>query len=157
MDKAFFPQHARWHPSARSVRRTLTLLLVTTSLTASLVVLAYSTSFAVLLDLAQYVAIICAVLHFAVVSMLLGLIADVLNAWKTMQAEGKQTVELKQLRRIMVAATAMTLLMFMLALAAACVPFVMKVIQQIPEFGVVFAIMLIALLLHRVYINRICW
>ncbi|WP_349970096.1 hypothetical protein [Pseudomonas caspiana] len=51
----------------------LTILLMSTLLTASLVVLAYRTSFIVMPDLAQYAATICAVLHFAVVSMLLSL------------------------------------------------------------------------------------
>ncbi|GAE49006.1 hypothetical protein XPR_1720 [Xanthomonas arboricola pv. pruni MAFF 301420] len=88
--------------------------------------------------------------------MLLGLIAGALTVWKQLQAEGKPTEELKQLRQVIVSATAMTLLMLMLAVAAACIPFVMDVMREIPEFGVVFAIMLIASLIHRVNINRIC-
>lgn len=32
----------------------------------------------------------------------------------------------------------------------------MKIMTQVPEFGVVFALMLVALLLHNVNINRIC-
>jgi len=87
-----------------------------------LVVLAYRTSFTVLLDLAQYAASICALLHFAIVSMLLGLIAGALTVCKELQAEEKNTEELKQLRQVIVSATAMTLLMLMLAVAAACIP-----------------------------------
>ncbi|MCE4338909.1 MULTISPECIES: hypothetical protein [Xanthomonas] len=134
----------------------LTILLMSTLLTASLVVLAYRTSFTFLLDLAQYAASICALLHFTIVAMLLGLIAGTLTVWKKLQAEGKHTEELKQLRQVIVSATAMTLLMLMLAVAAACIPFVMDIIRKIPEFGVVFAVMLIALLIHRVNVNRIC-
>ncbi|WP_095094101.1 hypothetical protein [Pseudomonas sp. Irchel 3A5] len=156
MDSVSPSQNSHWYQSPKGVRSLLTILLMSTLLTSSLVVLAYRTSFTVLLDLAQYAATICAVLHFAVVSMLLGLIAGALTVWKKLQAEEKHTEELKQLRQVIVSATAMTLLMFMLAVAAACVPFVMDVMREIPEFGVVFAIMLIALLIHRVNINRIC-
>ncbi|KGT57215.1 MULTISPECIES: hypothetical protein [Xanthomonas] len=156
MDSVFPSQNAHWYRSPKGVRRMLTILLMSTLLTASLVVLAYRTSFTVLLDLAQYAASICALLHFAIVTMLLGLIASALTVWKKLQAEGKHTEELKQLRQVIVSATAMTLLMFMLAVAAACIPFVMDIIREIPEFGVVFAVMLIALLIHRVNINRIC-
>ncbi|WP_372376255.1 hypothetical protein ACDI35_07965 [Xanthomonas axonopodis pv. cajani] len=156
MDSVFTSQNAHWYRSPKGVRRMLTILLVSTLLTTSLVVFAYRTSFTVLLDLAQYAATICAVFHFAVVSMLLGLIAGALTVWRKLQAEEKHTEELKQLRQVIVSGTAMTLLMFMLAVAAACIPFVMNVMREIPEFGVVFAIMLIALLIHRVNINRIC-
>ncbi|KCX01568.1 hypothetical protein DK27_07710 [Xanthomonas arboricola pv. pruni] len=52
--------------------------------------------------------------------------------------------------------TAMTGLMFLLAVGAACVPAVMEIIRQIPEFGVVFALMIIALLIHGININRAC-
>ncbi len=126
----------------------LTILLMSTLLTASLVVLTYRTSFTVLLDLAQYAATICAVLYFAIVAMLLGLIAGALTVWKKLQAEGKHTEELKQRRQVIVSATAMTLLMFMLAVAA-CIPFIMNVMRDIPEFGVVFATMLIIQQLFR--------
>ncbi|MCE4373441.1 hypothetical protein [Xanthomonas hortorum] len=156
MDSVFPSQNAHWYQSPKGVRRMLTILLMSTLLTASLVVLAYRTTFTVLLDLAQYAASICALLHFAIVAMLLGLIAGALTVWRKLQAEGKPTEELKQLRQVIVSATAMTLLMFMLAVAAACVPYVMDVMKKFPEFGVVFAIMLIALLIHRVNINRIC-
>ncbi|XUP35157.1 hypothetical protein WAE31_12240 (plasmid) [Xanthomonas axonopodis pv. vasculorum] len=80
----------------------LTLLLMSTLLTASLVVLAYRTSFTVLLDLAQYAAAICAVLHLVVVSMLMGLIAGASTVWKTPQTAGKHTQELTQLRQVIV-------------------------------------------------------
>lgn len=156
MDSVFSPHTAHWYRSPKGVRRMLTILLMSTLLTASLVVLAYRTSFTVLLDLAQYAASICALLHFAIVAMLLGLIAGALTIWKKLQAEGKNTEELKQLRQVIVSATAMTLLMLMLAVAAACIPLVMDVMREIPEFGIVFAIMLIAFLIHRVNINRIC-
>ncbi|KGT57218.1 MULTISPECIES: hypothetical protein [Xanthomonas] len=156
MDSVFPSPNAHWYRSPEGVRRMLTILLMSTLLTASLVVLAYRTSFAVLLDLAQYAATICALLHFAIVAMLLCLIAGALTVWKKLQAEGKHTEELKQLRQVIASATVMTLLMLMLAVAAACIPLVMDVMREIPEFGVVFAIMLIALLIHRVNINRIC-
>ncbi|MDV2449528.1 hypothetical protein [Xanthomonas hortorum] len=156
MESVFPSQNAHWYRSPKGVRSMLTILLMSTLLTASLVVLSYRTSFTVLLDLAQYAASICALLHFAIVTMLLGLIASALTVWKKLQAEEKNTEELKQLRQVIVSATAMTLLMFMLAVAAACIPFVMNIIREIPEFGVVFAVMLIALLIHRVNINRIC-
>ncbi|GAE48980.1 hypothetical protein XPR_1888 [Xanthomonas arboricola pv. pruni MAFF 301420] len=32
----------------------------------------------------------------------------------------------------------------------------MEIIRQIPEFGVVFALMIIALLIHGININRAC-
>ncbi|WP_230428534.1 hypothetical protein [Xanthomonas melonis] len=48
----------------------LTILLMSTLLTASLVVLAHRNTFTILLDLAQYAASICALLHFAIVAML---------------------------------------------------------------------------------------
>ncbi|MCC4589461.1 hypothetical protein LL962_20605 [Xanthomonas sp. NCPPB 1067] len=48
----------------------LTILLMSTLLTASLVVLAYRNTFTILLELAQYAASICALLHFAIVAML---------------------------------------------------------------------------------------
>ncbi|MFB8920463.1 hypothetical protein QSH49_021325, partial [Xanthomonas arboricola pv. pruni] len=99
MDTVFPSQNAHWYQSPKGIRRMLTILLMSTLLTASLVVLAYRTSFTVLLDLAQYAATICAVLHFAVVSMLLSLIAGALKVWKKLQADGKNTCELKQLRR----------------------------------------------------------
>ncbi|UQQ12585.1 hypothetical protein [Xanthomonas arboricola] len=156
MDSVFPSQNAHWYRSPKGVRRMLTILLMSSLLTASLVVLAYRTSFTALLDLAQYAASICALLHFAIVAMLLGLIAGALTVWRKLQAEGKHTEELKQLRKVIVSAAAMTLLMLMLAVAAACIPFVMDTIWEIPEFGVVFAAMLIALLIHRVNINRIC-
>ncbi|ASK92295.1 hypothetical protein KWH04_20920 [Xanthomonas campestris pv. trichodesmae] len=156
MDSVFPSQNAHWYRSPKGVRCMLTILLMSTLLTASLVVLAYRTSFTILLDLAKYAASICALLHFAIVAMLLGLIAGALTVWKKLQAERKYTEELKQLRQVIVSATAMTLLMLMLAVAAACIPFVMNVMREIPEFGVVFAIMLIALLIHRVNINRVC-
>ncbi|MCC8535824.1 hypothetical protein ACDH70_02680 [Xanthomonas axonopodis pv. poinsettiicola] len=156
MDSVFPSQNAHWYRSPKGVRRMLTILLMSTLLTASLVVLAYRTSFMVLLNIAQYAASICTLLHFAIVAMLLGLIGGALTVWKKLQAEGKHTEELKQLRQVIVSATAMTLLMLMLAVAAACIPFVMDIIREIPEFGVVFAVMLIALLIHRININRIC-
>lgn len=135
MDSVFPSPNAHWHRSPEGVRRMLTILLMSTLLTASLVVLAYRTSFAVLLDLAQYAATICALLHFAIVAMLLCLIAGALTVWKKLQAEGKHTEELKQLRQVIVSATAMTLLMFMLAVAAACVPYVMDVMKKFPNLG----------------------
>lgn len=134
----------------------LMILLLTTLLTASLVVLGYRTSFSALLEVAKYVAILGAVLHFVVVSMLVGLIAHALIVWNKLRVEGKNTSELKQLRQGIVSATAMTGLMFLLAVGAACVPAVMKIIRQIPEFGVVFALMIIALLIHGININRTC-
>ncbi|QHG87604.1 hypothetical protein ACCQ13_12645 [Xanthomonas sp. NCPPB 1638] len=156
MDTVFSPHNADWHRSPKGVRCMLTILLISTLLTASLVVLAYRTSFTFLMGLAQYAATICAVLHFAVVSMLLGLVAGAMTVWKELQAAGKHTEEARQLRRAIVSAGAMTLLMFMLVVAAACVPFVMDVIRKVPEFGLVFALMLITLLIYRVNINRIC-
>ncbi|MCC8535819.1 hypothetical protein ACDH70_02705 [Xanthomonas axonopodis pv. poinsettiicola] len=156
MDSVFPSQNAHWYCSPKGVRRMLSILLTSTLLTASLVVLAYRTSFTVLLDLAQYAAAICAALHLTVVSMLLGLIAAALTVRKKLQAEEKHTQELTQLSQVIVNAIAMTLLMFMLAVAVACVPFAMNVMRQIPEVGLVFAIMLIALSLHRININRIC-
>ena len=134
----------------------LMVLLLTTLLAASLVVLGYRTSFSALLEVAKYVAIVGAVLHFVVVSMLVGLIAHALIVWNKLRVEGKNTFELKQLRQGIVSATAMTGLMFLLAVGAACVPAVMKIIRQIPEFGVVFALMIIALLIHGININRTC-
>ncbi|MCC4615274.1 hypothetical protein LL972_04415 [Xanthomonas campestris pv. asclepiadis] len=134
----------------------LSILLLTTLLIASLVVLAYRTSLGVLLELAQYAAIVGAVLHFVVVTMLVGFVAQALAVWRKLQAEEKQTAELKQLRRVILSGTAMTLLMFFLAVIAACAPPLMKIMKQIPEFGMVFALMLISLLLHNVNINRIC-
>lgn len=134
----------------------LMILLLTTLLTASLVVLGYRTSFSALLEVAKYVAILGAVLHFVVVSMLVGLIAHALIVWNKLRVEGKNTSELKQLRQGIVSATAMTGLMFLLAVGAACVPAVMEIIRQIPEFGVVFALMIIALLIHGININRAC-
>ncbi|KKY07154.1 hypothetical protein QSH39_010625 [Xanthomonas arboricola pv. corylina] len=156
MYSVFPSPNAHWYRSPKGVQCMWTILLMSTLLTASLVVLAYRTSLIVLLDLAQYAATICAVLHFAVVSMLLSLIAGALKVWKKLQANGKNTCELKQLRRGIVNATAMTGLMFLLAVGAACVPVVMKIIRQIPEFGVVFALMIIALLIHGININRAC-
>ncbi|RNL27101.1 hypothetical protein C9389_13860, partial [Xanthomonas vasicola pv. vasculorum] len=78
----------------------LTILLMSTLLTASLVVLAHRTTFTILLEIAQYAALICALLHFAIVAMLLGLIAGALTVWRKLQAEGKHTEELKQLRQV---------------------------------------------------------
>ncbi|MBX8607297.1 hypothetical protein K5D65_08870 [Pseudomonas cichorii] len=118
---------------------------MSTLLTASLVVLAYRTTLTILLNFAQYAASICALLHSVIVAMLLGLIAGALTVWKKLQAEGKHTEELKQLRQVIVSATAMTLLMFMLAVAACT----MNVMRDIPEFGVVFATMLIIQQLFR--------
>lgn len=89
MDSVFSPHTAHWYRSPKGVRRMLTILLMSTLLTASLVVLACRTSFMVLLDLAQYAATICAVLHFAVVSMLLSLIAGALKVWKSCEQTGK--------------------------------------------------------------------
>ncbi|MCL1528646.1 hypothetical protein [Xanthomonas nasturtii] len=146
----------RWYRSVRGFRHMLMILLLTTLLTASLVVLGYRTSFSALLEVAKYVAILGAVLHFVVVSMLVGLIAHALIVWNKLRVEGKNTSELKQLRQGIVSATAMTGLMFLLAVGAACVPAVMKIIRQIPEFGVVFALMIIALLIHGININRTC-
>ncbi|MFB9037035.1 hypothetical protein [Xanthomonas arboricola] len=146
----------RWYRSVRGFRHMLMILLLTTLLTASLVVLGYRTSFSALLEVAKYVAIVGAVLHFVVVSMLVGLIAHALIVWNKLRVEGKNTCELKQLRQGIVSATAMTGLMFLLAVGAACVPAVMKIIRQIPEFGVVFALMIIALLIHGININRTC-
>ncbi|PPU70888.1 hypothetical protein ACCQ13_12610 [Xanthomonas sp. NCPPB 1638] len=156
MERVFSSHHVHWCRSPKGVRRMLTILLTSTLLTASLAALAYRTSFVVLLELAQYAATICAVLHFAVVSMLLRIVAGALTAWKKLQAEEKNTEELRQLRQIIVGATAMTILMFMFAVAATCVPFAMDVIRDVPEFGLVFALMLITLLIYRVNINRVC-
>ncbi|MEA9587066.1 hypothetical protein VC279_16560 [Xanthomonas sp. WHRI 10064A] len=133
----------------------LSILLMATLLTASMAVLAYRTSFAVLLNLAQCAASLCTVLHLAVVCMLLGLIADALTIRKTLQAEGKRTAELNQLRWVIITATAMTTLTLMLAVTVACSAFVINIIRKFPDFGLVFAIMLIVLLLHRININRI--
>ncbi|KGE52723.1 hypothetical protein WCN79_14685 [Xanthomonas axonopodis pv. vasculorum] len=152
MDSAFPSPDAHWYRSPKGVRRMLTLLLMSTLLTASLVVLAYRTSFTVLLDLAQYAAALCAVLHVVVVSMLMGLIAGASTVWKTLQTAGKNTQELTQLRQVIVN----VMLMLMLAVAAVCIPFVMDIMKGITEVDMVFAIMLIALLIHRVNINRIC-
>ncbi|PPU70505.1 hypothetical protein XcuCFBP2542_18650 [Xanthomonas cucurbitae] len=156
MDIVFSSHNADWHRSPKGVRRILTILLMSNLMTASFVVLAYRTSFTFLMDLAQYAATICAVLHFAVVSMLLGLVAGAMTIWRKLQTAEKHTEEARQLRQAIVSATAMTLLMFMLAVAAACVPFVMSVVSEVPEFDLVFAVMLIALLIHRVNINRVC-
>ncbi|MBB3889293.1 hypothetical protein FHY26_004424 [Xanthomonas campestris] len=134
----------------------LTMLLLTTLLTASLVVLAYRTSLGVLMEFAQCAAIIGAALHFAIVAVLVGFVARALTVWRRLHAEGKQTSELKQLQRVIISGAAMTLLMFFLAVIAACIPPLMKIMKQIPEFGMVFALMLMSLLLHNVNINRIC-
>ncbi|KPL49959.1 hypothetical protein XAXN_04260 [Xanthomonas axonopodis] len=156
MDTVFSSNHAQWYRSHQGIRRMMTILLITTLLTAILVVLAYRTSFAVLLDLAQYAAIIGAVLCFAVVSMQLWLMAGAMTIWKKLRSEGKHTAELKQLRRAIVNASAMTLLTLMLAVAATCIPFVMDIMKKLPEFGMFFAFMPFTLLLHRVNINRTC-
>ncbi|KFA33959.1 hypothetical protein [Xanthomonas vasicola] len=156
MDSVFSSSNAQWHRSPQGIRRMMTILLIVSLITAILVVLAYRTSFAVLLDIAQYAAIIGAVLHFAVVSMLLWLIAGAMTIWKKLRSEGKHTAELKQLRRAIFNATAMTLLMFMLAVAATCIPLVMDIMKKFPEFGLVFAFMPFVLLLHRININCAC-
>ncbi|CAD2254529.1 hypothetical protein X12_001106 [Xanthomonas arboricola] len=146
----------RRYRSVRVFRHMLTVLLLTTLLTASLVVLGYRSSFVALLEIAKYVAIIGAVLHFVVVSMLVGLIAHALIIWKKLRVEEKKTNELKQLRQGIVSAAGVTALMFLLAVGAACVPAVMNIIREMPEFGMVFALMIIALLIHGININRAC-
>ncbi|HHZ21869.1 TPA: hypothetical protein HH296_04930 [Xanthomonas vasicola pv. zeae] len=156
MDSVFPSRNAHWYSSPQGIRRMMTILLITSLLTALLVVLAYRTSFAFLLDLAQFAAIVCAVLCFAIVSMLLSLIAGAMIIWKKLRSEGKHTAELKELRRAIFNATAMTLLMFMLAVAATCIPLVMDIMKKFPEFGLVFAFMPFVLLLHRININCAC-
>ena len=156
MNRVLAPYEVRWYRSVRGFRHMLTILLLTTLLTASLVVLGYRTSFVALLEIAKYVAIIGAVLHFVVVSMLVGLIAHALTVWKKLRVEEKKTYELKQLRQGIVSAAGVTALMFLLAVGAACVPAVMKIIREIPEFGMVFDLMIIALLIHGININRAC-
>ncbi|MEB1632523.1 hypothetical protein [Xanthomonas campestris] len=156
MHRVLPPHKAGGYRSAAGVRNMLTILLLITLLTASLVVLAYRTSIGGLMELAQCAAIIGAALHFAIVILLVVFVARALAVWRKLHAEGKQTSELKQLQRVIVSGTTMTLLMFLLAVIAACVPPLMKIMTQVPEFGVVFALMLVALLLHNVNINRIC-
>ncbi|WP_244220679.1 hypothetical protein [Xanthomonas vasicola] len=130
MDSVFPSSNAQWYRSPQGIRRMMTILLITSLLTALLVVLAHRTSFAFLLELAQFATIVCAVLCFAIVSMLLWLITGAMTTWEKLRSERKHTKELKQLRRAIVNATAMTLLMLMLAVAATCIPFVMDIMSR---------------------------
>jgi len=125
-------------------------------LTAGLVTLAYRTSFAVLLDVAQCASTTCAALHFLVVSILLWLIAGATIFWKKLRSEGKHTAELTQLRAIIVNAIAMTLLLLALATAAAYPPFLMRIMTEIPEFGTLSGIGPGIVLLHRINLSRLC-
>ncbi|EGD18424.1 hypothetical protein [Xanthomonas hortorum] len=130
------------------------MVVLTLALTTSLLVLAYRTAFTALLGLAHSLAIVGAVLHFAVVLLLTVLIAHSTIVWKKLRSQGKQTAELRQLRQIIFNTTGMTVLMLMLTVGAACLPLVMRLVMQLPELGLVFAFLLILVVLHSANINR---
>ncbi|MEQ7420815.1 hypothetical protein ABQE70_14785 [Xanthomonas campestris pv. campestris] len=153
MDKALFP-HAHWYRSAESLRNLLIVVVLTLALTTSLLVLAYRTTFTALLGLAHFVAIAAAVLHFAVALLLTVRVAHAAIVWKNLRSQGKQTAELKQLRQTIFNTTGMTALMLLLAVGAACIPLVMHLVVQLPELGLVFGFLLIAVVLHSANINR---
>ncbi|MEQ7420820.1 hypothetical protein ABQE70_14810 [Xanthomonas campestris pv. campestris] len=69
-------------------------------------------------------------------------------------AADKRTAELRQLRQVIFNTTRMTALMLLLAVGSACIPLVMRLVMQLPELGLVFGFLLIAVVLHSININR---
>ncbi|MCC5071860.1 hypothetical protein [Xanthomonas campestris] len=154
MDRAIFPRDAHWYRSAESLRNLLIVAVLTLALTASLPLLGYRTAFTALLRQTHYVAIVGAVLHFSVVLLLIVWIAHSAIVWKKLCNQDKRTAELRQLRQTIFNTTGMTVLILPLAVIAACIPLMMRLVMQLPEFGLVFGFQLIAVVLHSCSINR---
>ncbi|MFC0156296.1 hypothetical protein ACFFJ4_22805 [Xanthomonas dyei] len=154
MDRAIFPRDAHWYRSAESLRNLLIIAVLTLALTASLLALGYRTAFTALFKLAHYGAIVGAVLHFSVVLLLIVRIAHSAIVWKKLRSQDKRTAELRQLRQTIFNTSGMTVLMLLLAVIAACIPSMMRLVMQLPEFGLVFGFQLIAVVLHSCSINR---
>ncbi|MBB4131106.1 hypothetical protein [Xanthomonas sp. 3075] len=126
------------------------VVILMLALNITLIALAYRTTFNVLLGLAHYVAIVGAMLHVAVILLLTVRIAHAAIVCKNLRSQGKHTAELRQLRQTIFNTTGMTVLMLPLTVSAACLPLVM----QLPELGLVFGFLLIAVVLHSANINR---
>ncbi|MEA9491767.1 hypothetical protein, partial [Xanthomonas campestris] len=104
--------------------------------------------------LAHSAAFVGAALHFAVLILLTARITHATSAWGKLRNQGKQTPELRQLLQTIVNTAGMSALMLLLAVGAACIPFLMRLVMQLPELGLVFGFLLIALVSHSANINR---
>ncbi|MBB5866591.1 hypothetical protein [Xanthomonas sp. 3058] len=130
------------------------LVVLTLALTVSLLALAYRGALTVLLGLTHYVALVGAGLHFVIVLLLTVRIAHAASIWKNLRSQDKQTAELRQLHKTIFNTTYMTALMLLLAVGATCIPLLMRLVMQLPELGLVFGFLLIAVVLHSANINR---
>jgi hypothetical protein len=157
MHRVLFTQSAaQWYPPAKGLQGALKGILLTLALAACLTVLAYRSSSFALLGLAQSVSAIGAVMHAIVVLMLARLIVRAGGVWRRLQKEGKRTTELRQLCRVILGAIGTTVLMALLTVAAACAPLAIKGVMQVPECGLIFIFMIVAIALHGANINRTC-
>lgn len=152
MDRVLSPHDACWHRSTESLRNLLIVVVLTLALTATLLVLAYRTAFTALL--AHSAPFVGAALHFVVLILLTARITHATSVWGKLRSQGKQTPELRQLLQTIFNTAGMTALMLLLAVGAACIPFLMRLVMQLPELGLVFGFLLIALVSHSANINR---
>lgn len=154
MHRVFVAQNAHRYPPAKGLQGGLMMILLTQSLAACLTVLAYRMSSFALLALAQGLSAIGAVLHAIVVLMLVRLIVRAGAVWRRLQKEGKRTAELRRLSRVILGAIGTTLLMALLTIGAACAPLAIMPVMQVPECGLIFIFMIVAISLHGANINR---
>ncbi|MCD0256740.1 hypothetical protein JWH11_00885 [Xanthomonas melonis] len=129
MDKAIFPHDAHWYRSAENLHSVLIVAVLTLALAASLLVLGCRTAFTGLLRLVHYAAIV----------------------WKKLRNQDKRSAKLRQLSQTIFSITA---LMLLLAVIAAHIPLMMRLVMQLPELWLVFGFQLITAVLHSCSINH---
>lgn len=146
----------KWQQSVQHVRALLTLCLLTLSLTASLTALAYRTSGDLILLLAQSVAALGALLHLGIAAMLLRLALRASATKKRLQAHGGCTAQRRPLRRSILGVVGAAVQVLMMSVAVIALPIALPVVMRVPEAGMMFVILIVALLLLGVSIRRSC-
>lgn len=146
----------KWQQSVQRVRALLTLCLLILSLTASLTALAYRTSENIILLLAQSLAAMGALVHLGIAAMLLRLAIGASATKQRLQAHGGRIAQWRPLRRSIFGVVGAAVQVLMMSLAVSALPIALPMVMRVPEAGMMFVILIAALLLLGVSIRRSC-
>ncbi|KAB7761924.1 hypothetical protein CEK68_20230 [Xanthomonas sp. LMG 12461] len=97
-----------------------------------------------------------ALLHLGMAAMLLRLALRASATKQRLQAHGGCTAQRRQLRRSILDMVGATVHVLMMSMAAIALPLSLPVVMRVPEVGMVFVILIFALLMLGVYIRRSC-
>ncbi|MCW0395656.1 hypothetical protein NB696_001700 [Xanthomonas sacchari] len=142
-----------WQICVRRTCALLTTALLALLLTAGMAALAYRHAGGTALLMAQTLAVLGALLQLGMLALL---VVRASRAWWRLRSGGKRTVQSRQLCHAIVQVAAMTLLMWLSALAFVALPGSLPLFIQVPELGLSLLMLIALLLMQYLHVRHGC-